>query len=69
MTNTGSVTHNLSVSGTDLATADLAAGESETLDLSSLEPGEYEMICTVAGHADAGMTGTLTITSGDGPPA
>jgi FtsP/CotA-like multicopper oxidase with cupredoxin domain len=65
VTNTGSVAHNLAVSGTDVATADLAAGESETLDLSSVEPGEYEIICTVAGHADAGMTGTLTVTSGD----
>jgi len=44
------------------ATPDLAAGESETLDLSSLEPGEYEVICAIPGHADAGMKGTLTIT-------
>jgi uncharacterized cupredoxin-like copper-binding protein len=65
VTNSGSVAHNLAVGGTDLATADLAAGESETLDLSSLEPGEYEIICTIPGHADAGMTGTLTVTSGD----
>jgi FtsP/CotA-like multicopper oxidase with cupredoxin domain/plastocyanin len=65
VTNTGSVAHNLAVSGTDIATADLAAGESETLDLSSLDPGEYEIICTVPGHADSGMTGTLTVTSGD----
>ena len=68
VTNTGSVAHNLAVSGTDVATADLAAGESETLDLSSLEPGEYEIICTVAGHADAGMTGALTITSTNPAP-
>src|SRR5690606_1632495 len=43
---------------------DLAAGESEVLDLSSLAPGEYQIICTIAGHADSGMTGTLTATEG-----
>jgi uncharacterized cupredoxin-like copper-binding protein len=65
VTNVGSVAHNLAVTGTDLVTSDLAAGASETLDLSSLEPGEYEVLCSIPGHADAGMTGTLTITAGD----
>jgi manganese oxidase len=63
--NDGAAAHNLSVTGTDLITEDLPAGESGTLDVSSLEPGEYEILCTIPGHADAGMTGTLTVT-GDG---
>jgi FtsP/CotA-like multicopper oxidase with cupredoxin domain/plastocyanin len=62
VTNAGSTAHNLTVTGTDVASSDLAGGDSETLDLSSLEPGEYEMICAIPGHADAGMKGTLTIT-------
>jgi FtsP/CotA-like multicopper oxidase with cupredoxin domain len=61
VTNSGTTAHNLSITGTDLATADLAAGESETLDLSSLEPGDYEVLCTIPGHKEAGMTGTLTV--------
>jgi manganese oxidase len=65
VTNGGTTAHNLTVSGTDIATSDLASGESETLDLSSLEPGEYEVICAIPGHADAGMKGTLTITEGE----
>jgi manganese oxidase len=64
VTNSGTAAHNLTVSGTDIASSDLAAGESETLDLSSLEPGEYEVICAIPGHADAGMKGTLTISDG-----
>ena len=64
VTNGGSVAHNLAVGGTDIATADLAAGASETLDLSSLAPGDYEVICSIPGHADAGMSGTLTVTDG-----
>ena len=62
--NNGAVAHNVSVGGTDLITSDLAGGASEMLDVSSLEPGEYEIICTIAGHADSGMTGTLTVTEG-----
>ena len=61
VTNAGSAAHNLTVTGTDIASSDLAAGDAETLDLSALEPGEYEMICAIPGHADAGMKGTLTI--------
>jgi uncharacterized cupredoxin-like copper-binding protein len=65
VTNAGTAAHNLTVRGTDIASSDLAAGASETLDLSSLDPGEYQVICAIPGHADAGMTGTLTI-SDDG---
>jgi plastocyanin len=59
VTNDGTMPHNLSIEGTDLKTADLAGGESETLDLSALEPGEYPIICAIPGHSDAGMTGKL----------
>ena len=62
--NAGTAVHNLSITDAGIATADLAAGESETLDLSGLEPGEYEIVCTIPGHADSGMTGTLTLTEG-----
>ena len=26
-----------------------------------VEPGEYELVCTVGDHADLGMTGKLTV--------
>jgi FtsP/CotA-like multicopper oxidase with cupredoxin domain len=61
VTNDGTAAHNFSISGTDIATADLEAGASETLDLSSLEPGDYDVLCTIPGHADSGMKGTLTV--------
>jgi uncharacterized cupredoxin-like copper-binding protein len=63
--NDGSVPHNLTIDGGDVGTDDLNAGESATLDLSGLEPGDHEIVCTIPGHADAGMTGTLTIADGD----
>ena len=36
--NGGTVPHNLSITGADIATSDLAGGESETLDLSASSP-------------------------------
>ncbi|HSP03785.1 MAG TPA: multicopper oxidase domain-containing protein, partial [Acidimicrobiales bacterium] len=63
--NDGSQVHNLVVVDEDVRTADLNGGESESLDISALDEGEYEVICDIAGHADAGMRGTMTV--GDVP--
>jgi manganese oxidase len=66
--NRGAIDHDLAVVDTDVATPMLRGGEEATLDLSSLAPGTYEVICTVAGHESGGMKGTLTIV-GDGGTA
>ncbi|MFQ5629852.1 MAG: plastocyanin/azurin family copper-binding protein, partial [bacterium] len=29
-------------------------------------PGKYDFLCTITGHAEAGMTGQITITGGEG---
>jgi plastocyanin len=60
VTNAGSMPHNLTVAGGP-ATPDIAAGKTATLDLSSLKAGTYEVTCSIAGHAAAGMKGTLVI--------
>lgn len=62
VSNDGSAVHNLVVRGTDLATADLAAGASAQLALGELPPGSYELLCTIPGHEAAGMTADLVIT-------
>jgi plastocyanin len=59
--NGGTVAHNLSVDGTDLKTKDLAGGETDVLDLSSLEAGSYTMFCAISGHKEAGMVGDLVV--------
>jgi uncharacterized cupredoxin-like copper-binding protein len=68
--NAGTIEHNLAVEGEEIRTANLASGDSEDLELAGLPEGEYTVLCEIAGHADAGMTGTLTIsadaTSGGG---
>ncbi|MCC5949650.1 MAG: multicopper oxidase domain-containing protein [Nitriliruptoraceae bacterium] len=67
--NRGNIAHDLKVRDTDLATPMLNSGEEATLSLAGLEPGTYEVYCTVAGHDASGMVGTLTIVEGDGEPA
>jgi plastocyanin len=62
--NNGTMDHDLVVTDTSLRTATLSAGSSEVLDLSSLEPGEYEVFCSIPGHKDSGMVATLVITDG-----
>ncbi len=41
----------------------LAGGAAHSTDLYIVPtvPGSYELICTVAGHAELGMTGTIIV--------
>jgi uncharacterized cupredoxin-like copper-binding protein len=42
---------------------EVEAGESETETFTAPEePGEYQVICGIAGHLEQGMQGTLTVT-------
>ena len=66
VTNDGPTPHNVTIRTEDdavvAATADLSAGESETLT-TELEPGTYTIFCSLAGHESLGMSGTLTVTA------
>ena len=46
--------------GSDLGCTEIIEGASATLD-ADLESGEYTYYCSVAGHRDGGMEGTLTV--------
>ena len=65
VTNAGTSEHNYAIEGEDIRTPNLGTGESATLAVGGLPAGEYEVLCELPGHADAGMRGTLTI-SDDG---
>ena len=68
VTNDGNVQHDLTVVGSDTKTPLIDPGDTVELDLASLAAGTYEVRCSVPGHAEAGMTGVLTI-GGEGGAA
>ena len=41
------------------------AGETETLQFTALEPGTYEVFCSIEGHKEAGMIGKLIVAAQD----
>jgi plastocyanin len=67
--NRGRVPHNLTLAfgdrprapgNTIVGTEDVEPGRKAELDL-GLGPGQFLMICTVPGHLEQGMTGTITV--------
>lgn len=67
VTNDGQTEHNFVIEGKG-ATKMLRPGETGLLEIPSLEAGEYDVICAVAGHAGGGMTAVLRV-SDDGAVA
>ena len=58
--NAGQVFHDLAIEGLDVRLA-ADPGTIATGGLQVDQPGEYGFICTVPGHAAAGMRGTLNV--------
>ena len=72
-TNVGRLTHNVKivrVDSTDLeapveeidGTRSTQPGESTSVTIGDLEPGEYRLACTIGNHDDLGQYGTLVVT-------
>jgi manganese oxidase len=75
ITNSGASAHNLTIPQLNLASGDLQPGQAATLSVDgSTAAGMYEMLCTIAGHADSGMKGmvhtggTGNVTASEGTP-
>ena len=60
VTNTSATPHNFAIPGLG-KTKNLNKGESETLQLGSLEPGTFAYVCEIPGHKDLGMSGKLVV--------
>ena len=60
VTNAGTLPHNFKINGK--ATKLLPGGQSQNLTVIFPKPGKYAYLCTLTGHADAGMKGILTVT-------
>jgi plastocyanin len=61
--NRGVLAHNLRVldGGTEIGGTDTFTGGKTRGAMLELEPGEYELVCTVGNHAELGMRGNLTV--------
>ncbi len=62
-TNSSSLPHNVTIessSGQQVGATPTFTGGSKTLSV-SLKPGTYKFFCSVPGHRQAGMEGTLTV--------
>jgi uncharacterized cupredoxin-like copper-binding protein len=58
VTNKGGVSHDFKIAGKK--TPSLRVGKAATLK-ATLKAGKYPFLCTLPGHAAAGMKGTLTV--------
>jgi len=60
LVNNGAATHNFNVESEGIHSGDYAGGQTGTVDI-NLPPGEYEYICNIPGHKEAGMVGKLIV--------
>jgi plastocyanin len=69
LNNDGQIPHNLTIvegdnplgGGAELAASDdVSPGDSGDLTV-DVEPGTYSFLCTIPGHAEDGMTGSITV--------
>jgi plastocyanin len=63
--NGGAIEHNLEVRELGARTPNMMSRGVDTLALGELEPGTYELFCSISGHAESGMTAELVITDAD----
>jgi hypothetical protein len=70
MLNQSPIGHNVAIRGHGIDVQGPVVGQGGTSSVTAdLEPGTYEFYCSVPGHADAGMRGTLIVTAEAPPPA
>lgn len=60
VTNQGRVFHDFTIPDLDFTMA-VNPGDTVEAGLGPVPPGAYEFLCTVPGHAEAGMRGTVTV--------
>jgi uncharacterized cupredoxin-like copper-binding protein len=59
VTNKGTINHDFKIAGKK--TASIKAGKTVTLKVTFKKAGKFPFMCTLPGHAIAGMKGTLTV--------
>lgn len=59
--NTGSFPHNFTITDLGVATKRINPGETDTVEFTPQNSGEFKFICDVGNHEEQGMVGTLTV--------
>lgn len=59
--NMGKYPHNFTISQLNFASSTIQPGEQTTINFTPTQTGTFTYMCTVPGHADRGMKGTLTV--------
>lgn len=60
-TNNGAYPHNLNIPDLNIQTKTIDPGQTDSVSFTPNTAGSFPFICTVPGHADKGMTGTITV--------
>jgi nitrite reductase (NO-forming) len=60
LTNTGAAVHNFTIDELNVSSGDYAPGQTGTVTINAA-PGTYQYYCSIPGHKEAGMVGTLTV--------
>lgn len=61
ITNTGALEHSFVIDALDVKIEHVQPGQTGTATFTPTEAGTFDFYCNVAGHKEAGMKGTLTI--------
>jgi plastocyanin len=59
--NTGKYPHNLSITDLGVKSKTIMPGEQDVITFTPDKTGSFAYLCTIPGHADKGMKGTLTV--------
>lgn len=59
--NTGQYPHNFTLSDLSVQTKTIQSSQVDTITFTPTKTGNFAYVCTVPGHADRGMKGTLTV--------
>lgn len=59
--NEGLFAHNFSINGLGVKIESVKSGEESSVDITATKIGEFQFECTVDGHKDLGMQGTITV--------
>jgi plastocyanin len=60
LTNNGATVHNFVIDALNVHSGDYSAGQTGTVTINAA-PGSYEYYCSIPGHKQAGMVGTLIV--------